>query len=334
MAALKLYFLALILLALFVMKKNLTVIASKQNKQSEYLQLLERIKAGFEEKPLVQDREINVDPKVSTQLKEWVMGVATLCVSGKASLVFEEFKPPNVVIELINYIENPDAHHKDQEKEANILKVNIILDTIYDAVNRDLPYFRSEEDFSPYAPHYAPLQTILSSIVIRSQQTVDAYLSSSICTTTNESFHKLTDRSIFYNSLSAGLSSSVLSHVSKNFGYEIKTNLLFDIISTLAIQIHMIKSIASLANLDTNDDAVRTLIYLCIASDGIKDSLARTAKDLALIIMQRMVSNIPTSTSKTIDKQISMKLITEKEEEGIINQFSSIPFIGELFMFI
>ncbi|CAG8524893.1 4853_t:CDS:1 [Acaulospora colombiana] len=330
-----LYFFTLIFLVTFVITENLLVIASEQNKESEYLQLLERIKTEIEENSSIQNGGINIDPEISTELREWIAGVTKLCISGKVSSVFEELEPPREIIELINYIDNSGTRRKDQEKEIDVLKANIILDTIYDTVDRDLPYFRSEEDFSPYAPRYSPLQTILSSIVIRSQQTIDTYLSTSICTTTNETFHRLADKSIFYNSLSSGLSSSILTHDSKNFGFGKKTNVFVDTISTLSIQIHMIKSVASLANLDTNDDTVRTLVYLCIASNGIKNPLTKTARELAMMTMQRMVPNIPTSALKIINKQISMKLIEKKEgEEEFVNWVSTIPFAGKLAMFV
>ncbi|CAG8828033.1 9821_t:CDS:2, partial [Dentiscutata erythropus] len=140
------------------------------------------------------------------------------------------------------------------------------------SVDKEVPYFRSEEEFSPNAPRYAPLQIILDSLAIRSTQVVDTYLSSSACTTNNETFHKFADRSIFYNSLSAGLSSTVLNHASKT-------------------------------NLDTNDDAVRALIYLCIASDGVKNSMTETTKEFAKALMQKLISNIHDSTLAAINKR-------------------------------
>ncbi|CAG8720676.1 7767_t:CDS:1, partial [Scutellospora calospora] len=175
----------------------------------------------------------------------------------------------------------------------------------------EVPYFHTEEAFAPYAPRYAPLQTILNSVAIRSTQVIDMYLSSSTCSTNNETFHRFTDRSIFYNSLSAGLSSTILNNISENLEKDIKVKILINIMCTLAIQIHMVKSIASLANLDTNDDVVRVLIYLCIASDGVKNSMTETTKEFAKALMQNLISNINDSTLEAINKRIAMKLFTK-----------------------
>ncbi|CAI2184697.1 19078_t:CDS:2 [Funneliformis geosporum] len=65
--------------------------------------------------------------------------------------------------------------------------------------------------------------------------------------------------------------------LSQDVSRGLKTDVLIDIVSTLAIQLHMVKSIVSLAGLYTDDDAVRTLVYLYIVSDEVKSSIAGTA---------------------------------------------------------
>ncbi|RHZ75380.1 hypothetical protein Glove_214g38 [Diversispora epigaea] len=329
-----------------IIKKS-TVLAELDDKQNEYLQLLEKIITEIEDKP-IRDGGVIIDHKDYTELKEWATGVSKLCIRGNTSMVYDELEPRRIIVELANRIEISSTLHKDQfkekseytygslEREIDILRSNIILDAIYDNVDKGLPYFRTEEEFTPYAPRYAPLQTILSAMVIRSKQTVDKYLSSSTCSTNNKSYHRFADRSIFYNSLSAGLSSLVLSQVSKNFKFDFKTNLFVDVISTLAIQIHMVKSIASLGNLNVNDDSVRTLIYLCIASDEIKGSITEKAKKLTIITMEKIISNIPKSVLKTINKHLAIKLISETARIKIPFYLltSKFPFIGELNKFV
>ncbi|CAI2186902.1 10037_t:CDS:2 [Funneliformis geosporum] len=293
------------------------------------------------------EEDIPIDSLTIKELNDWTKGIAQTCLRGKASLVYsvDELSLPESAKSLANlmrYKKKPSQisfqNNEEQpqffttaDKQIEIEKTLLILDNIYDSVG-EVPYFRTEEDFSPNVPRYAPLQTILSSFAIRSVQTVDNYILHSVCSTTNTSFHRYADRSIFYNSLSSGLSSAVIIHVSRG----LKTDVLIDIISTLAIQLHMVKSIASLAGLDTDDDAVRTLIYLCIVSDGVKSSISGTAKELAMIIMRKMVvDQIPTSALRSINKRVAMKLLSkEVGGKGLINFASLIPFVGELVTFI
>jgi len=290
--------------------------------------------------------DVFIDSLTIQELGDWTKDIAQTCLRGKASLVYsvEELSPPESAKSLADpmrykkkpshisfqNIEEQPPFYTTTDKQIEIEKTLLILDKIYDSVGV-VPYFRTEEDFSPNAPRYAPLQTIISSFVIRSVQTFDNSILRSVCSTTNTSFHRYADRSIFYNSLSAGLSSAVIVNVSRG----LKTDILIDIISTLTLQLHMVKSIASLAGLDTDDDVVRTLIYLCVVSDGIKSSIVETAKELSIIIMRRMADQIPASTLKSINKRAAMKLFgKEVGDKGLINLVSLIPFVGELVTFI
>ncbi|CAG8816052.1 34786_t:CDS:1 [Gigaspora margarita] len=302
--------------------------------------LLEIVQTEFDF--TIANEDVKIHFSGNDELHDWSSRIAKNCIRGKASLVYEKYESsetPDNAIKLANHIEIPDEQvdvsgqyiYTASEKQMDIQSANIILDTIYESSDKEVPYFRTEEEFSPYAPRYAPLQIILDSLAIRSTQVVDIYLSPSTCTTNNESFHKFADRSIFYNSLSAGLSSTVLNRASKSLGVDMKVNILINIMSALAIQIHMVKSIAALANLDTDDDAVRTLIYLCIASDGVKNSMTETTKEFAKAIMKNLISNINDSTLAAINKRVAMKLFTKvAENKGIINLASIIPFVGEL----
>ncbi|GET02242.1 hypothetical protein GLOIN_2v1578255 [Rhizophagus clarus] len=191
--------------------------------------------------------DIHIDSLTTQELVDWTKGIAEKCLQGKASSVhsIDELTPPESAKSLASQIryknrpshtslEEQQTFYTTTDKQIEIEKTLLILDKIYDSVEV-VPYFRTEEDFSPNAPNYAPFQTILSSIAIRSVQSVDNYILPSFCSTTNTSYHKHADRSIFYNSLSAGLSSAVIAHVSKG----LKTDVLIDVISTLALQIHM-----------------------------------------------------------------------------------------------
>ncbi|CAG8541425.1 8952_t:CDS:1 [Cetraspora pellucida] len=317
-------------------------VTTESHKEFNITQLLEIVQTEFDINIVNEGvKRYFTGNKELHELHVWSSSIAKDCIGGNASHVYENLEKKNIeipdnAIKLASHIKIPDGQedisgqyiYTASEKQVDIRSANTILDSIYESIDKEVPYFHTEEEFSPYAPRYAPLQIILDSVAIRSTQVVDTYLSSISCTTNNESFHKFADRTIFYNSLSAGLSSAVLNHVSKNT--DMKFNILINIMSTVALQIHMVKSIASLANLDTNDDAVRTLIYLCIASDGVKNSMTETTKEFAKTIMLKMISNINESTLAAINKRVAMKLFTKvAENKGIVNFVSVIPFVGE-----
>ncbi|CAG8706392.1 16048_t:CDS:1 [Racocetra persica] len=320
-------------------------VTTESRKEFNITQLLEIVQTEFDINIVNEGvRSYFTGNKDLHELHDWSSSIAKNCIGGNASEVYKNLTTPDSVIKLASHIKIPDGQedisgqyvYTVSEKQMDIRSANSILDSIYESVDKEVAYFHTEEEFSPHAPRstslqYAPLQIILNSVAIRSTQVADMYLSSTACTTNNESFHKFADRSIFYNSLSAGLSSAVLNRVSKDYGTDMKFNMLINIMSTVSIQIHMVKSIASLANLDTNDDAVRTLIYLCIASDGVKSSMTETTKEFTKAIMLKWISNINESTLAAINKHVAMKLFTKvAENKGIVNLASVIPFVGEL----
>ena len=71
-------------------------------------------------------------------------------------------------------------------------------------------------------------------------------------------------------------------------------------------------------------------------SDGVKGSIVGTVKELAMIIMRKMVvDKIPVSVLRSINKRVAMKLLSkEVGDKGLINFASLIPFVGELVTFI
>ncbi|CAG8439491.1 1798_t:CDS:1 [Ambispora gerdemannii] len=311
------------------------------------------------EESFLDSFEVNLDSiEGVTTLRDWGENIAKTAVSGKIKIV-KDSPPPSVVQNLAAHLELDNAPLKgtnnennfkttkntaisSTEKQVEALKAMLLLDSIYDSVT-EIPYFRSEEVYEPFAPRSAPVEAIFTSLAIRSRQTADKLLddivtvtatTTTTCFTTNVTYYHKSDRTIFYNSLSAGLSSSVLNHVSKSAGIDTKTNILIDVMSALAIQVHMVKSIASLAGLDTNDDAVRTMVYLCVVADGAKSSTAQIARDLATIVMRRMVNNIPNSALTAINKRVAIKLITKKGSKGVFKLARLVPLVGEIITFL
>ncbi|CAG8470537.1 260_t:CDS:2 [Ambispora leptoticha] len=304
---------------------------------------------------LLDSFDVNLDSieGVAT-LRDWGENIAKTVVSGKIQLAREN-PPPPILQSLVTQLGlNPpskDLNNEEvskltasssTERQVEALKAMLLLDSIYDSVT-EIPYFRSEETYEPFAPRSAPVEAIVTSVAIRSRQTADKILDDIItvtstttttCNTANETYCYKSDRTIFYNSLSAGLSSAVLNHVSKSTGIDAKTHVLVDVMSALAIQVHMVKSIASLAGLDTNDDAVRTMVYLCVASNSAKSSTAQIARDLATIMMRRMVTSIPNTALAAVNKRVAIKLITKKGTKGVFKLARLVPLVGELITFI
>ncbi|KAG9285715.1 hypothetical protein G9A89_002282 [Geosiphon pyriformis] len=328
---------------------------SPGTEQSQFARF-EQLLAGDGSAPFLFE-ETNLDAiEDSKALRQWGENLAKAAVKGKVQHILKNHPPPSVAKSVVNHIlGNPGKRTRHRtpsppsksfraasntmtEKKTDILKALLLLDSIYDSVS-EIPYFRTEEAFEPNAPRSPAVEVIVTSLVIRGKQTFDNFIDATssttgtACSSTNKTYHNQSDRSIFYNSLSAGLSSGILTRLSKNSNIDFKTNILIDVMSTLAIQIHMVKSIASLAGLDTDDDAVRTMIYLCIASDSVKSLMAQAARDLAIISMRRMVGKIPSSALAAINKRVAMKLIT-KGKIGLVSLASLVPLIGDLIIFI
>ena len=98
--------------------------------------------------------------------------------------------------------------------------------------------------------------------------------------------------------------------------------------SVMFVQIRMIAAIAYIGGYDLKDDRVQSLIYMCMAGNGVNDIV----KDVGIFIGQKVttniIKNISGKTISAINKKIGFRLLTKFGETGAINLGKTIPIIG------
>ena len=98
--------------------------------------------------------------------------------------------------------------------------------------------------------------------------------------------------------------------------------------SVMFVQIRMIAAIAYIGGYDLKDDRVKSLVYMCLAGNGVKNLV----KDVGIIIGQKVTKNIIKSISgktiSAINKNIGFRLLTKFGEKGVINLGKTIPVVG------
>ena len=103
-----------------------------------------------------------------------------------------------------------------------------------------------------------------------------------------------------------------------------------NIASVMYVQVRMIAAIAYLGGHDIKDDKVKTLIYMCMAGNAVKD----IAKDVGIVIGRKVatqtIKNISGKTITAINQKIGFRLLTKFGEKGAINFGKAIPLFGGL----
>lgn len=101
-----------------------------------------------------------------------------------------------------------------------------------------------------------------------------------------------------------------------------------NIASVIYVQIRMIAAIAHMGGYDLRDDRVKSLVYMCMAGNGVKDII----KDLGIVIGQKlttsMIKSISGKTITAINQKVGFRLLTKFGEKGAINLGKAIPLIG------
>jgi len=98
--------------------------------------------------------------------------------------------------------------------------------------------------------------------------------------------------------------------------------------SVIYIQVRMIAAIAYIGGYDIKDDKVKTLVYACMAGNGVKDVI----KDVGIVIGKKVATNalknISGKTISAINQKVGFKLLTKFGEKGAINFGKAIPIFG------
>ncbi|RUS32333.1 hypothetical protein BC938DRAFT_475694 [Jimgerdemannia flammicorona] len=236
-----------------------------------------------------------------------------------------------------------------------------ILDTVYESASK-VGDFDTPETFNA---HYAP--TLPRTILLAPATKATVYGGSMLnllvdnvrkkaslpqqalpwlvprCETFDVEYFHSADRTIFYNSLAAGLAGIAFSG-SGTPGLPaipgaLPTPLLVNYVSTLSIQLHMLQSLAAAAHLDPSDDAVRTMIYLCLVADGASSSFGRAAKNMAELLAHHSVDQVPAQLIHRINRKVGTKLVRKfavanKEKGALVTLGGIVPLIGKVVGFV
>lgn len=101
-----------------------------------------------------------------------------------------------------------------------------------------------------------------------------------------------------------------------------------DISTGIYIHMRMIAAIAHIGGYDINDDRVKSLVYLCLVGEPVKDIL----KDGGIAIGSKLafsyLKSIPGKTLTKINRMVGFRLATKFGQKGILNLVKFVPLAG------
>ena len=101
-----------------------------------------------------------------------------------------------------------------------------------------------------------------------------------------------------------------------------------DLASTLFIQIRMIAAIAIMNGYDAKDDRVKSLIYVCLVANSVKDAIEQFGIKLGEKFATVAVGKISSKALQAINQKVGYRLFTKFGEKGLINIGKGIPLVG------
>lgn len=102
-----------------------------------------------------------------------------------------------------------------------------------------------------------------------------------------------------------------------------------NVTSVLYVQIRMIAAIALMGGYDLKSDKVRTMVYMCLVCNSIKE----VAKQLGIAVGTKItkdliVKNVSREVIKKINQYVGFRLLTKAGEKGVVNISKAVPLIG------
>ncbi len=101
-----------------------------------------------------------------------------------------------------------------------------------------------------------------------------------------------------------------------------------DISTGIYVHMRMIAAIAHIGGYDIKDDKVKSMIYLCLVGESVKDIL----KDGGIAIGNKLaLSSLKSVSGKTltkINRMVHFRLITKFGEKGVVNLGKLLPVVG------
>lgn len=101
-----------------------------------------------------------------------------------------------------------------------------------------------------------------------------------------------------------------------------------DISTGIYLHMRMIAAIAHIGGYNVKDDKVKSLIYLCLVGESVKDILKDGGITVGTKLAMSSLKSVSGKTLTKINRMVGFKLITKFGEKGAINLAKFIPFAG------
>ena len=101
-----------------------------------------------------------------------------------------------------------------------------------------------------------------------------------------------------------------------------------NIASVLFVQIRMIAAIAHMAGYDVKDDKVKTMVYVCLTGNAVKEILKEIGIELGSKLVMSAIKGVSSKTITSINQKVGFRLLTKFGEKGVINLGKTVPLLG------
>ena len=102
-----------------------------------------------------------------------------------------------------------------------------------------------------------------------------------------------------------------------------------DLASSLYMELRMIAAIAHIRGYNVHDDAVKTLVYVCIVGNAAGDVLKQTGiKFTNQIAANKLLPLLTRELINKINGAVGFRLLTKGGTKGLINVGRAIPLLG------
>lgn len=98
--------------------------------------------------------------------------------------------------------------------------------------------------------------------------------------------------------------------------------------SVLYVQIRMVAAIAYIGGHDVDSDEVKTLIYLCLTGNSMKEIAKSAGIAFGNKFTIAMIKKIPGSVLTKINQKVGFRFITKFGSKGVINLGKAVPLVG------
>jgi hypothetical protein len=101
-----------------------------------------------------------------------------------------------------------------------------------------------------------------------------------------------------------------------------------NITSVLYVQLRMIAAIAYLGGYDPKDDAVQTMVYMCLVCEAIGDVMKQVGIKVGNKVMLNALKKLPGKVLTKINQKVGFRLLTKFGTKGAINLVKVVPVAG------